>query len=58
MDATAIISGASCAVTVLVPLVGYVFHLERRMARLEALLETLTRPHSVAAKVYPWNNAK
>ncbi len=42
MDAAAIIAGVSCAVGILVPLAVFGMHLERRLTRMETMMETLT----------------
>lgn len=43
MDTAAIVAGVSCALGVVVPLAGFAMHLERRLTRLETLIEAMTR---------------
>ena len=51
MDTAAIVAGVSCGLAVLVPLAGFAMHMERRLTRLETLIEALTNP---AANAYRW----
>ena len=52
MDTGAIIAGLSCAVAVLVPMLGFALRIDRRLTRLEAHFEALAaQPERRAANV-------
>lgn len=58
MDVSAIISGVSAGVTVLVPLVGFAVRLERRLTRLETLVEAHQSPTFQPVRATPLKAVK